>query len=85
MSATGDLGVVTSKNTYEKPGEKSATLYFSPWYLFPILTPKSPLPGHPHEAKGTTDGIDKNNSSLPPVVGWHGVLVLTLEKGDCHG
>jgi hypothetical protein len=29
MSATGDLGVITSKNTYEKQGEKSATLYSS--------------------------------------------------------
>jgi MFS family permease len=45
----------------------------------------APIGGHTHEASGVPLCIDENNSSLLPVVGWHGVLVLTLERGDCHG
>jgi hypothetical protein len=46
---------------------------------------RDPLVGHPHEAQGITPGIDESHSRLSPVVGWPGVLVLTLEQGDGHG
>jgi hypothetical protein len=50
-----------------------------------LIRVESTLEGHTHEANGVTHCIDEHNSSLLPVVGWHGVLVLTRERGDGHG